>query len=86
MYVTASRLDIFEIRVGQTFDERDFDAMSFDLCVKFNGTFPFGATWQWSCLRPLRGRYLTLVIPISQYLSICEIQAFGERGERFEPF
>ena len=84
LLVSANRLHDFEIRIGNNAslnDPQEFDPFVFDLCYKSQETFPAGATWHLQCNESLRGRFVVVVLPLRQYLTICELQVFGDRGE-----
>ncbi len=72
------RLFNFEIRVG--FNDTDFDQNS--LCYYMPGYVGDGATQDFPCLTPIRGRYLTIqrIYPWgssgSTILTLCEVQVF----------
>ena len=78
---TAARLDLFEVRVGTSFDKDSFHPQSYELCVKHNRTFPGGTTLHLPCDTPVKGRYVTVTVPaMIQFLTICEVQVFGDHG------
>ena len=41
---------------------------------------PGGATRAVYCEYDMRGRYVIVYVPVETYLTICEVQVFGERG------
>ncbi len=76
--ITPDRLSNFEIRIG--FDETDFSKNS--LCYYMPGIVANAGTEDFPCLRPTRGRYLTILrfYPLGpsghKILTICEVEVF----------
>ena len=85
MFVTVSRLDHFEVRVGSNFSEDTFHPSSYELCASHNQIFAGGVTLHLPCITALRGRYVVVTIPDSQFLTICEVQVYGEHGRCRKP-
>ena len=76
-----NRLEHFEVRLGDNYTSvEEFDPMTWELCVARNELFPAGSTKHLYCIRPITARYLSVVIPRVQYLTICEIWVYGARG------
>ncbi len=76
--LAPDRLSNFEIRIG--FDETDFSKNS--LCYYMPGIVSNAGTEDFPCLKPTRGRYLTIqrIYPLGpsghKILTICEVEVF----------
>ncbi|GMH44734.1 hypothetical protein BSKO_12686 [Bryopsis sp. KO-2023] len=76
------RLNWFKVQVGEAPDGGEND-----VCVQ-KGIQGRGETKSWNC--PLKGRYVRVTLPGTQYLTLCEVQVFanvrvGNDGLRQEP-
>lgn len=39
-----------------------------------------GQTRQFPCSRPIKGRYVFVVLNVNEYLTLCEVEVYGVRG------
>ena len=68
--------------VGDILPLRDtsLNISNYKVCAHHDMNFDAGATVFLPCDATVRGRYLIIVIPAERYLTLCEVQVFGERG------
>ena len=76
----GNRLEKFDIRLGNNFTT-DFNPMNWELCVSHDDIFPAASIKHLDCQQPIRARYLTIVLPRAQYLTLCEVWIYGDRGK-----
>ena len=83
-FFKAHRLDHFELRIA-TDDQYDWEdepeIQNFTHCLTFHDRFPRGQLRTFLCEQPVVGRYFMVTIPEQQYLTLCGVEVFGERGE-----
>ncbi len=83
-FFKAHRLDHFELRIA-TDDQYDWEdepeIQNFTHCLTFHDRFPRGQLRTFLCEQPVVGRYFMVTIPEQQYLTLCEVEVFGERGK-----
>ncbi len=82
-FFPAHRLEHFELRVATDaqYDREDKPVIpNFTHCLTFHDRFPRGQLRTFLCEQPVVGRYFMVTIPAQQYLTLCEVEVFGERG------
>ena len=78
-----ARLDRFNVLVGDTQPSlsRTLNSSSYNKCAEYSGSFGAGATVKLPCEHVVQGRFLVIYIPGYQFLTLCEVQVFGDRGK-----
>ena len=75
--VTVDRLADFTVGVGNRFnpeDPDDFDPSGFSQCVHVPGQLGLGETRTVPCDEPVMGRFVTVYVNKTEYLTICEFE------------
>ena len=58
---------------------------SYQTCISFDGHF-IEETVKLRCTNRMYGRYVVIYIPGKQYLTLCEVQIFGDRGKLIDTY
>ena len=82
---SGERLREFYIRVGNVFDEDNFDPFTYDECWYQSDQLANAETREFTCHQVLVGRYVAIhhSLNVSLVLTLCEVQVYSDLGNEY---
>ena len=82
---SGERLRQFYIRVGNVFDEDNFDPFTYDECWYQSDQLANAETREFTCHQVLLGRYVAIhhSLNVSLVLTLCEVQVYSDLGNEY---
>ena len=74
----AERLADFTVAVGNSFDPDRLDPTRFTPCRHVEGHLDLSEIRTIHCDTPVSGRYVTLYLTQKNYLTLCELEVYGD--------
>ena len=80
--ISESRLQFYYVGVAQNFTEDTFDPRTMVRCLNHSEAISAGMVEHKYCDQPMTGRYVAIVVPGEQFLTLCEVMIYGQRGKQ----